>query len=113
MVVGILCVACLSRAVATGLTLARLKWLPYLAVPDVAYLATYGVLCFFLAQIVASTTMGRGFVRSYRYQMVAMSALVVVLLLSLVVCTLRWRAGEDSKTSMVLRTGLFYELGIT
>lgn len=112
MVLGMLCFSSFTRTVVTALLLSRRVWVPYLAVPDVAYLGMYGVMCFFMAQIVASGV-GRGVVRTYRYQLIAMGSLVAALLMSLLVCMLSWGVGPETRTSAMLRTGLFYELGVT
>lgn len=106
---GMLGIACIARAGLTLFILVRGNWVPYLAVPDLAYLATYGALVVFLAQMQQIHV-------GYRYawiKVAAWTALATVLVVSLIVCTVRWGTNPLSHRSLLLRKFLYYELGLT
>lgn len=114
---GMLSIACFMRAALTVAVLMRETWVPYLAVPDVVYLATYGVVCSFLARQLHISVAGTGGSWYNRgsplsLKVLATGGLVGVLVVSLVVGTLRWGAGPESKKSLLLRKWLCYELGV-
>lgn len=103
-----LTIACIARACLTTFILARVDWAPYLTLHDLVYLATYGLLVVFLAQM-------RHIAAGYRFVWVktaALATLAGVLVVSLAVCTLRWGTA-DPRVRSSLRKFLYYELGLT
>lgn len=102
-------VACIGRAGMIVFVLLHGTWVPYLALPDLVYLAMYGFLVVFLAQM-QQIVMGN----RYPWVKIATTAsLASVLVVSLVVCTVRWGTNPLSKRSVLLRKFLYYELGVT
>lgn len=103
-------IACTARAGIIAFVLVHGDWVPYLVLPDLVYLATYGFLVVFLAQMQQMVVGNR-----YLWVKIATSAsLATVLVVSLVVCTVRWGTAHPfSKRSMLLRKFLYYELGVT
>ena len=70
----------------------------------------YGFLVVFLAQQMQQIVVGN----RYLWVKIATSAsLAAVLVVSLVVCTVRWGTEPLSKRSVLLRKFLYYELGVT
>lgn len=107
---GMVAVACTARAGVIAFVLMKGAWVPYLALPDLVYLATYGFLVVFLAQQMQQIVVGN----RYLWIKIATSAsLAAVLVVSLVVCTVRWGTEPLSKRSVLLRKFLYYELGVT
>lgn len=102
-------VACIARAGIMAFVLVNGAWVPYLALPDLVYLAAYGVLVMFLAQMLQFVVGDR----HLRVKIATSASLATGLVVSLVVCTLRWSTDSDSKRSVLLRKFLYYELGVT
>ena len=106
---GMVAVACTARAGIIAFMLVHGGWVPYVALPDLVYLATYGFLVVFLAQMQQIVVGNR-----YLWVKIATSAsLATVLVVSLIVCTARWGMEPLSNTSVLLRKFLYYELGVT
>lgn len=108
----ILALACTARALLTVYVAVTMNpWVPYLAVPDLAYIALYGSLTVLLAElrqiIVVSKARHRAVKAAVRWGFGS------VLLVSLAVCCLRWGSDPLSKRSLVLRKFLYLELGVT
>lgn len=104
---GMLAVACIVRAALTAFVLGRGSWVPYLALPDLVYLSIYGLLVVFLAQMQHISV-------GYRLiKLVAWASLAIVLVMSLIVCTVHWGANPLSRRSLLVRKIFYYELGIT
>ncbi|CAM9667304.1 unnamed protein product [Pylaiella littoralis] len=103
--------ACTARAALTVFVLVcESAWVPYLAVPDLAYIALYCSLIVLLAemrQIVAVSKTNVAMRAAVRWGFNA------VLSVSLLVCSARWGANPLSKKSLVLRKFLYFELGVT
>lgn len=103
--------ACTARALLTVFVLVcKSAWMPYLAVPDLVYIALYCSLIVLLAemrQIIAVSKTHVALRAAVRWGFNA------VLLVSLLVCGARWGANPLSKKSLVLRKILYFELGVT
>lgn len=108
---GILAIACFARAVVTVFIIIRRSWMPYLAVPDLVYISTYGQLVLFLAQT-QQTAVGVGH-RNVGVKLGGAAILAVVLLVSLAMCAERWRADPEAHLALLFRRMLYFELGIT
>lgn len=106
---GMVAIACIARAGLTAYVLIYGVWVPYLALPDLFMIATYGLLVVFLAQMQQIAVGSR-----YLWVKIAASAsLATVLIVSLMVCTVRWGTNPQSTRSLLLRKFLYYELGAT
>lgn len=106
----VLGVACILRAAVTAFVLRRVSG-PYLVVPDLLFMCTYGQLVLFLVQTQQTATgLGYRSIRQYVGASIFLSALLVV---SLVTCAVRWRTDPSSSSSQLLWDILYYELGAT
>lgn len=108
---GMLCLACIAKVITIGLVLVKGMEGPYLAVPDLAFICTYGQLILFLVQT-QQTAIGVGY-RSTRLQLIAAAVVAILLLLSLIICAARWTAQPNSSRALLLCSILYYELGTT
>lgn len=106
---GMVALACITRAGIITFVLVHGPWVPYLALPDLVYLAAYGFLVVFLAQL-QQIVVGN---RYLWFKIATLASLATVLVVSLVVCTVRLGSHPLSKRSVFLRKFLYYELGVT
>lgn len=102
--------ACLLKAALIIFSLFCESWVPYLVLPDLGYLATYGFLVIFLAEM---QQIRMGATRQVWIKFGAWGLLAIVVLVSLIVCAFDWGSEPNSPRSLALRRFLYYELGIT
>lgn len=108
----ILALACTARALLTVyVAVTRSAWVPYLAVPDLCYIALYCSLTFLLAELRQIIVVSKA--RHFAIKAAVRWGFGGVLLVSLAVCSLRWGTDPESTKSLVLRKFLYFELGVT
>ncbi|CAN0313743.1 unnamed protein product [Hapterophycus canaliculatus] len=104
--------ACTARAILTAFLSLSNSWLPYLAVPDLLYIALYFFIIVLLAQM-RQMNKNQDLKLFKSVRLCLLLSLAGVLIASLVVCTARWATDPLSKKSLFLRKFLYLELGVT